>query len=253
MTKKDFIRRMIKHAKEDKTLYVNGGFGQNATPANKKYFIDHYGFNRSIDAYGRNRRELIENASSDTLFYDCVCLVKSTVNGDKGYTTKPCPDITIAALLRTCKDVRKISNTDLPREGDFLTNASYSHCGVYIGNGEVVECTYRDVENKGKDGVQITRYAGRGWVWAGDLEPYFDAEPAPVTKVWAVQVMANKSKSNAKKYLRKGQSTYYVDGYYKNAYVFANVGECESAIADIRKKYPDAFITNYSADALVIL
>lgn len=248
MTKKDFIRRTIKHAKEDETLYVMGGFGQSATPANKKYFIEHYGFNRCVDAYGRNRRELIENASRDTLFYDCVCLVKSTINGDKGYTTDPCPDVSIAALLRTCNDVREVSNAILPREGDFVVNANYSHCGIYIGDGNVVECTYKD-----KDGVQITRYAGRGWKWAGDLEPFFDAEPAPVTKVWAVQVMANKSKSNAKKYLRKGQSTFFVDGLYKNVYVFSNIGECENAIADIRKKYPDAFITNYDADALVIL
>ena len=248
MTKNEFVAKCIDFATKQKTLYVLGGFGQKLTPYYKEYFIAHYGFNRCIDAYGRNRKELIMNASPDTFAFDCVCFVKSVINGSKGYTTSPCPDISIAALIRRCTNVREISNTIEPNVGDFLTFRDYSHCGIYIGNGKVAEVTYR-----WKDGAQIAEYAGRGWKYAGDLEPFFDAEPKPDEYVHAVQVMACKQKSNAKKYLRKGQSTYFVDDYYKNAYVFSNVSECEKALADIRVKYPDAFITKYKAKDLVIL
>lgn len=255
MTKTEFIKTCKKAATEDVTLYVLGGYGQDLNekmPGNKKtwaeYFIAAYGFNRSIDAYGRNRRELILNAKPGTKAYDCNCSIKSFLNGCKGYTTSPCPDISIAALLRKCNNVRKISNTVLPNVGDYLVNSTYGHCGIYLGDGKVFEVTY-----SGSDGAQITNYAGRGWVWAGDLAPFFDAEPKPIEEVYGVQVMACSTRSNAKKYLRKGQSTYFVDKLYKNAYIFANKGECETALPGIREKYPDAFITKYKAKDLVIL
>ena len=254
MTKSEFIKT-CKKAAEDITLYVLGGYGQildeampGLTMTWAEYFCKAYGFNRSVDVYGRNRRDLIMNAPKGTKAYDCNCSIKSFLNGCKGYTTKPCPDISIAALLRNCDNIRKISNSVLPNVGDYLTNASFGHCGIYLGDGKVFEVTYA-----GKDGAQITNDAGRGWVWAGELNRYFDAEPKPIEYVYAVQVMACGTKSNAKKYLRKGQSTYYVDGLYKNAYVFATEGECKSALPGIQKKYPDAFITKYKANALVEL
>lgn len=244
MTKTEFLNT-LKKLTEEPTLYVYGGFGQFLTEQWKEYFIAHYGFNRSVDAYGRNRRELIEAASSKTRGYDCVCLIKAVLNGNKGYKTEPCPDLSIGGILKRCTNVRTVSNSILPTEGDFLVNDTMGHCGIYIGNGNVIEATY-----SGSDGVQVKRYAGRGWKWAGEL-PYLDPEPAPIPYVYGVQVMANKNKSTAKKYLRKGQSIYYVDGLYKNAYIFPTKKECEAALPGVRKTYPDAFITKYSADALV--
>ena len=247
MTKDQFVATCIEIATKKPSLYVMGGYGQKLTPEWKEYFITGYGFNRCIDSYGHDRKQLILDAPEDTLAYDCVCSIKSIINGCKGYTTSPCPDISIAALLRECSDRRIVSNNTRPAIGDFLTFKDFSHCGIYVGNDQVFEATY-----SGKDGAQLRQYQGRGWYYAGDL-PYFDKpEPKPVMYIHGVQVMANTSKSNAKKYLRKGQSTFYVDGWYKNAYTYDSIRECEEHLASIQKKYPDAFITKYKADSLVI-
>lgn len=251
MTLDKYLKRQDSALKK-KTLYVQGGWGQPLTEKNKVMFTTNprWPYNQRPE-----RKAKIMAASNDTIAVDCICGQKSIIDdlfGVDNQTTamrKPCPDITVQALMNLCSNVRDVSYNKEPNVGDFLAYANYTHCGVYLGNGKVSEATHT-----GSDGLQIRDYAGRGWKWAGKL-PYIEnePEPVPVAKVWAVQVMANKAKSNAKKYLRKGQSTYYVDGYYKNAYVFANIGECEKAISDIRKKYPDAFITNYDANALVIL
>lgn len=248
MNKTEFVNKLIEICTKRKTLYVLGGFGQYLTPDMKEYFITHYGFNRSTDCYGHNRKELIMNASEDTKAEDCVCFIKSVINGDKGYTTSPCPDISIAALLRQCSNVREISNAVYPEVGDFLTYIDYSHCGVYVGGGKVAEATYR-----WSDGAQLVDYLGRGWKYAGTL-PYIKEDeptPAPTTKVYAVQVMANKSKAAAKKYLKDGQSVFYIDKWYKTAYTYKTAKAAKAALSKVRKTYPDAFYTEYEGSSLI--
>lgn len=252
MDKQTFIELLTKYATKEPSLYVMGGFGQKLTPYWKDYFIKSYGFNRTIDSYGHDRKALIMAASEDTYAFDCNCYIKSILNikdGELGYRTSPCPDVSIAAMLRSCKNVRQISNSVLPNPGDYLTFKDYSHCGIYLGNGLVAEATY-----SGKDGAQLRNYAGRGWAFAGSL-PYIEEapQPAPVTTVHAVQVMANKTLSAAKKYLRKDQSIFHVGEWYKNAYTFPTTKECEKALPGIQKKYPDAYITTYKSDELVKL
>lgn len=236
----EFIDTLKRLVTDERTLYVLGGFGQKLTPENKAYFIEHYGFNRSVDAYGRDRKKLIMNAPENTLAYDCVCLVKSVLNGSKGYTTKPCPDISINALLRECSNVREVNNAVEPNIGDFLTFADYSHCGIYIGNNKVIECTY-----KNNDGVQIINYTGRGWKFAGAL-PYIESDKPDKTVVAGVQVMANKTKATALKYRKDGQSIVKQGAWYKNAYLFETMSDAKNALADIQKEYKDAFVTEYN-------
>lgn len=252
LTNKEFVSTLIDLATKKKTLYVLGGFGQKLAPYYKEYFITHYGFNRSVDYYGRDRKELIMNASEDTLAYDCVCMVKSVLNGSKGYTTSPCPDIAISALFRQCKNGRRLSG-ELPNVGDFLTFADFSHCGVYVGDGRVVECTYRDVEHKGKDGVQITNFYSRYWIYAGAL-PYLKEEDAsPANEVWGVQTCACRKKENAEKYKQPGQNIYKVGGYYKVAFApYSSEKEAREHLEEGRKMTKDAFIAKYPAGTLVI-
>lgn len=248
LTNKEFVNKLIALATKTPTLYVLGGFGQKLTPYWKEYFITHYGFNRKTDAYRRNRKELIMNASEDTKAYDCVCLVKSVLNGSKGYTTSPCPDISIAALMRECKNVRKLNPGELPSAGDFLCWADYSHCGVYVGDGKVVEATY-----SGKDGAQITDFYSRHWVYAGVLPYLREDEPKPAGDVWAVQTCACRKKENAEKYKAEGQHIYKVGGYYKVAFApYSSEAEAKKHLDEGERITKDAFVTKYPAETLVI-
>ena len=161
MTNDVFATKCINIAEHVKTLYVNGGWGQPLTDANKKYFIDHYSFNRSV-RYGKNRADVINAASSDTFAFDCNCYIKSLLDGfsadlSKPYGgatyCKPCKDYTIKDMLgKECTEVSTNMNNLLI--GEYLSYADYSHCGIYVGviDGKrmVAECTYR-----WKDGVQL--------------------------------------------------------------------------------------------------
>lgn len=240
----------LKLAAASKTLYVRGGWGQPLTDENKKHFIESYDFNRSVDPYGRNRAELIKKASADTFAFDCLCFVKSDIDGfcadpslPYGGATygKPCPDVTLQALMRSCSNVRNIQGRE-PEIGDLLAFSDYSHCGIYIGGGFVVECTYRWV-----DGVQFTKYQGRGWATAGKL-PYIkeDPQPAPATDIILVQTGAYKQKSNANKYKQDGQIIIKAGDIYRVGYQFSTKADAETALKMCSNGIPaDAFIVSY--------
>ena len=184
MTNDVFATKCINVVQNVKTLYVNGGWGQPLTDANKEYFIKNYAFNRSTKN-GKNRADVIRAASSDTFAFDCVCYVKSVLDGFVGDVTKPyggatygkpCKDITIQKMITDeCVDV----STDMSNIliGEFLSYANYSHCGIYVGiiDGKrmVAECTYA-----WKDGVQFVDMdcANRKdmWKYHGKLWHFMD-------------------------------------------------------------------------------
>jgi hypothetical protein len=180
-----FAQRCLNAARSTKTIYVMGGWGQPMTDANKAYFIKNYSFNQKTD-----RKAAIQAASNDTFAFDCICFIKSMLDGFSGDLSqqfggatygKPCPDITIKSLLETCTSISTDINT--VTIGEYLVYSDYSHCGIYVGNGQVAECTYR-----WKDGVQITRIdqAERTGLWKyhGKLTKFLDysnVNPAPVS------------------------------------------------------------------------
>ena len=156
------------------TLYVLGAFGWPMNGANKSRAMNAYGFNRNSA-----RMEKINAATSSTFGFDCICLIKSVLwgfNGDVNknyggaeYGSNGVPDVNADAMIELCKDVSAdFSNICV---GEYLWTEG--HCGVYVGNGLAIECTYR-----WKDGVQYTAvhnigtksgYNGRKWEKHGKL------------------------------------------------------------------------------------
>ena len=252
MLASEFAEKCRRAATETKTLYVHGGWGQPLTAANKKSFI-------ARDSWNRGHAKDINAATDDTFAFDCVCFVKSMIDGFAGDPkkpyggatyNKPCQDVGIKALMDLyC--VEKSGDMSNIMPGEYLVYADYSHCGIYLGNGEVAECTYR-----WKNGVQITKidqperknlwgYHGKLWLW---MDYNYRSEYI------GIQTGAYKSEANAKKYMRnsKIQHMFYVEPYYKNAYTFDTEAEARAALPGIQEEVKGAFITKYKASDLVI-
>ena len=159
MTNHELCGRLLHIAEDLKTLYVMGGIGFPLNASGKKRAMQ-YVYNQS-----ETRKRMIMNASDDTFAFDCVCLVKSILwgfSGDKNkryggalYASNGIPDCSITYLY----NMGSKQSTDMSdiAEGEFLMLHAH-HCGVYVGNGLVVESTPA-WENK----VQITKLAQRPW------------------------------------------------------------------------------------------
>lgn len=166
----DFIKR-LKQASNSKTLYINGCFGAPMTSSNKARYKKNTSYNMKPE-----RQKLIDKATTDTFGFDCVCLIKGILWGWSGskkaeyggakYQSNGVPDCTIESMV---KNYSTNVSTDFKNieVGEILVTADYGHCGVYIGNGEAIECT-----NKWEDGVQVTGVrnisvnAAKGRTWA---------------------------------------------------------------------------------------
>ena len=69
MKAQTFVNKAKDIANNYKTLYIMGCFGAPMTKANKKRYTSNYAYNAQP-----SRKKMIENASSDTFGFDCVCL-----------------------------------------------------------------------------------------------------------------------------------------------------------------------------------
>lgn len=187
-----FVNKVKDIANNYKTLYVMGAFGAPMTAANKKRYINN-GADGSYNARPERKR-MIENASSDTFGFDCVCLIKGVLWGWYGnlkatyggakYASNGVPDINADQMINKCSGVS--ANFANVKPGEMMWKPG--HAGVYIGNGLAVECT-----PAWKNKVQITAvanigqkegYASRTWSKHGRLPwvEYVDEEPAPEPK-----------------------------------------------------------------------
>ena len=135
-----------------KTVYANGMFGQPITESiiaqKTRQLPKWYTAERQT-----NLRALI---GKGYFGFDCICFVKSlffwdwtgdasNVNGGAKYDGNT--DYTEKQLLNKCSDVSDdFSKIEI---GEYLYMSG--HCGIYIGNGEAIECT-----PKWENGVQIT-------------------------------------------------------------------------------------------------
>lgn len=234
MLAKDFAEKCRWVAESVPTQYRRGGWGQPTKISGKTFFI-----------------------------FDCVCFVKSLIDGfaadpNKPYGGatygKPCPDAyndVMSMLKKHCVDVSSDMSNIMP--GEFLAYIDYSHCGIYLGgpNKEVVECTPR-----WKNGVQITRLDQPErkslWGFHGKLWEYMDYNYRP--EYIGIQTGAYKSEANARKYMRnkKIQHMFYVEPYYKVAYTFDTEAEARAALPGIQEDVKGAFITKYKASDLVL-
>ena len=166
-----FVSTLKRIAKEQKTVYAWGMFGSIITRSRieakaKQYpywYTAHKISNIFAPLYG------------DSVWgFDCVGLIKGVLWGWNGDTTKAyggavyasngVPDISADAMIDKCSSVS--SNMTNISVGEFLWMKG--HCGVYIGNGKVVEST-----PKWDNGVQITALTARNWLKHGFL-PYIE-------------------------------------------------------------------------------
>ena len=181
-TGKELATACLNVANNYKTLYVIGCFGAPMTASNKSRYIQENSYNQKAA-----RKQKITAATSDTFGFDCVCLIKGLLWGWDGnagktyggatYCSNNVPDIGADQIINKCSDV----STDFSKiaVGELLWMKG--HVGIYIGNGQAVECT-----PSWKDCVQVTTVknikAGTGHKWTkhGKL-PYvtYDASAAP--------------------------------------------------------------------------
>lgn len=145
----DFCTKALYIVQNYKTLYVNGCFGAPMTIANKLRYSTKNDFNRG-------RAKMINSASSDTFGFDCVCLIKAILGGWNGnknhkyggtivnketngisYGADHVPDYNANSMITHCKDVSTYFDNIVAGEVVWVEG----HIGIYIGGGQVVECT----------------------------------------------------------------------------------------------------------------
>lgn len=142
----DFIEK-LKRAVNCKTLYVSGCFGAPMNSKNKQRYTNNNDYNRNP-----SRKQMINEASDDTFGFDCVCLIKGILWGWTGDTSKTyggasycsngVPDVGARTM---CQRYLQNVSTDFSKievgEAVWLDGYPDSHIGVYIGNGQVIECS----------------------------------------------------------------------------------------------------------------
>lgn len=181
-TAKELVAACMDLANNHKTLYVIGCFGSPMNKANQDRYIAHHEYNRRAA-----RTTMIKAASADTFGFDCVCMIKgllwgwdgdtSHVYGGAKYGSNGVPDIGADQIIQVCKDV----STDFSKmqPGELLWMKG--HVGIYVGNGNCVECT-----PGWKNGVQVTAVknikagSGHNWTKHGKL-PYVSYDGSAVT------------------------------------------------------------------------
>lgn len=143
MTADEFIKQ-IRKAKNSKTLYIMGCFGAPMNDKNKKRYENNNAYNRQA-----TRTAMIEATDGDTFGFDCCCLIKgclwgwdakkTKVYGGAVYNSNGVPDLGANGMFNK-HWVRDIS-TDFTKIKPACIVHMDGHVGVYVGNGEVIECT----------------------------------------------------------------------------------------------------------------
>lgn len=171
----DFFISALNRAISSKTLYVMGCFGAPMTPSNKERYKNNHSYNMKAA-----RRAMIDAASSDTFGFDCVNLIKavlwgwnadlSDVYGGAEYKSNGVPDVSANQMINYCGQVADFSSRQVEK-GEFVWMDG--HCGIYVGDGYVIECT-----PKWKNCVQKTKLSDRVWLKHGFL-PWVDYTKEP--------------------------------------------------------------------------
>lgn len=198
MTNLEFIEK-LKVAVNCKTLYVKGGFGLTLNAKGKERAINSYKYNAA-------RADKINAMPNDSFGFDCCGLVKGTgywgfdgdpkkVYGGAVYKSNGMDDVNELGLIKLCSKRSGDMNNILIGELLYMKG----HCGVYIGDGKVIEST-----PTGKDGVQITTINYHNWTEHGQL-PDVEYGNSPV-----------EPHIIAKPTLRKGSKGMQVDFLQKN-------------------------------------
>lgn len=153
---------LVTHCKKAlklKTAYMWGGLFREITDNYIKQLSEMY-----PQQYGTNRQNTLK-AIADKGYYgcDCIGLIKSYYFGGigiaanaKGYDGSK--DYGVGGMFEAAKSKGKI-NAMPKNDGILLMTADLSHAGVYIGDGQVIECTLSSLG----DGVVQTNFSDRCW------------------------------------------------------------------------------------------
>lgn len=149
MTNFEFVDHLLQLL-DSKTMYIYGGIGGALHERNKA---------RALKRIENQKRKVkIDAATPDTFGCDCVGMIKTilwgwcgdqTLNyGGATYKANDVPDIGADTMIDRCVGVtRDFSKIEV---GEMVWMSG--HCGVYIGDGQIIEST-----PIWDDGVQITR------------------------------------------------------------------------------------------------
>ena len=167
----DFVSKLVNIANNQKTVYAWGMFGAPITKLNVHHKAKQYPSWYTEKKISTVFEPLYHN-KPPAWGFDCVGLVKGVLWGWNGETEKTyggaiyasngVSDISADAMIDRCLQVE--DNFNSIAVGEYLWMKG--HCGIYIGNGQVVESS-----PKWKNGVQITSLSARSWQKHGKL-PY---------------------------------------------------------------------------------
>lgn len=159
------------------SCYCSGGWGQPLTPANKTRMINKNTFNYTY-------RNIINAQPSNSIAWDCVCLLKgilwgwqndlSDPNGGAVYGSNGVPDIGENTMITRCSGVSTNFSSIIPGEMLWLDG----HAGVYVGGGLGIECTtafgsWGVIQTAVGNIGPVPGYPTRTWTKHGRL-PYVD-------------------------------------------------------------------------------
>ena len=216
MKAKDFVNKAKDIATNYKTLYVMGCFGAPMTPTNKKRYTKNHSYNKKAA-----RTKMINNASSDTFGFDCVCLIKGILWGWNGnsnhvyggakYKANGVPDIGTETIIGSgyCTDI----STDFSKISIGEIVWLSGHVGIYIGDGKVVECT-----PAWKNNVQITNLSARKWKKHGKLK-YIDYSSTSSKPATTTTTTTSKTDTSTVTYtVKKGDTLAKIAKKYNTTY-----------------------------------
>ena len=190
MKSSEFVS-ILKNVASQKTVYAWGMFGQTITKARVEAKAKQYPSWYTADKINRIFAPLYDKGY---LGYDCVGLVKGVL-WEGNYASNGVPDISADTMIGRCKSV----STDFSSiaVGEFVWLKG--HCGIYIGEGKVVEST-----PAWSNGVQITNLSARNWTKHGKL-PYieYSSEEVKSTVTIELSVLRKGSKGEEVKTLQR--------------------------------------------------
>lgn len=160
MKNTEFVKK-AKDALNYKTIYGWGGFGNPATLTRINQFAKRYPAYYSTGLINHLK------ANTDAYMVDCCGLIKSVFMGcipNVEYQSKYDKD-SDGITIGNATEVGPIST--LPEIPGILLQMD-GHCGIYIGNGQVLESTPNETIAKRKyGGVCISKLSDRNWLkWA---------------------------------------------------------------------------------------
>ena len=165
----NFVSKLYEIATTKKTVYAWGMFGSTITKSSVQGKAKQYP-NWYTDGKVASVFTPLYGSNPPVWGFDCIGLIKGVLWGWSGdetktyggavYSSQNVPDLSADGMIDRCTDV----SNDMGNiaEGEYLWMKG--HCGIYIGNGRVVESS-----PKWANGVQVTALSERTWLKHGKL------------------------------------------------------------------------------------